>query len=265
MKLSVGVLLSIFVAIHGASVGSGETYLDGETLSGKINVPASLFDDAWDFQSRLETLQSQINTKLSQVRTAISGVLKTSSWKTLEQIETNARHILELDFPARNLIFADNHPSICNKNLRVLIDSITEFTGFGSSNAVTSYDRSVQGALQVAFNILQQYEGSSVDVQQIVVRSFIGKNAFLQPGEIAELFKTIYYERLNEWNASYPHIEEFVNDLDGKIDGFNKNLKRDFALIQEQVAPAYVVLAAEIATCEEFDRTTDPFAIFRNP
>lgn len=264
MKLSVGVLLSIFVAIHGASVGSGETYLDADPQSDKVIVPASLFENAWDYHRRLESLQQQINSKLTQVRTAISSVLKTSSWKTLQQIETNAYRILELDSPVRDLIFVDTKPSICNKNLRVLIDSITEFTGFGSSNAVTSYDKSVQGALQVAYEILQHYEGSSVDVQQIVVRSFIGKNAFLEPEEIEELFKSVYNQRLNEWNESSPHIEEFVNDLEGKIDGFNKNLYRDFGLIQEQVSPAYDALKEEIATCEEFDRTVDPFAIFRN-
>ena len=264
MKLIVLVLVTVFVTIHGAAINSENVDLEADTsISGKVIIPKSLFESAWDHQGKLESLQTNINLRLTQVRTAVSGVLRTSSGEALEHIEANANDILDLDGPVRTILFDELSSSACVNNLRVLINGITEFTGFGSSNCVTSYDTSVREALKVAYELLQQYEGYNVDVQQIVVRSFIGKNAYLQPEEIENSFKNLYDERLREWNEIDPDIENFVEELEGKINEFSLLLQGCFKTIQDNVAPYYNTLRADIEVCQVFDNTDDPFAIFR--
>lgn len=260
MKLTVTILLAVCVAIHGYAINNEET---DNSITGKVIVPNSLFESAWEYQRRLETLQNLINERLTEVRTAVSSVLKSTSAKTLEQIETNANNILDLDRPVRQRIFVELSSTQCVNNLRTIINGVTEFTGFASSNCVSSYDKSVQGVLKVAYDLLQHYEGSTVDVQQTVVKSFIGKNAFLEPDAIEARFVELYNERLNEWNEINPNVEDFVEVLRGNIAGFNGVLHNCFNDIEEYVSSSYVALEESIRTCEEFDNTTDPFAIYR--
>lgn len=260
MKLFIVFLLSVFVVIHGAAINSAEE--SDEPISRFIVAPTALFEKAWTYQDLLQNLQSSIDKDLSAIRTSVSVALRASTNVTLEQIEGNANSILALDEPARDAIF-DLRSSTCVNRLRVLLNGVTEFTGFGSANCVTAYDKSVQGALNTAYALLQKYEGSFGDVQQIVVRSFVGKNAFLEAEEIEAVFKQKYEERSEEWDKIRPDIESFLSTLESNIAVFNTVLGGCFKTIQEEVAPGYVILTQEIATCEAFDNTADPFAAFR--
>lgn len=258
MKLFVGVLLSVIVAIQGAAI-------DGlnEPIERHLIVPDSLFISAWDYQGRLTTLQQDINEQLTAIRTAVSAVLKTSSNETLGQIDNNAIQLLAQDEPARTQIFAMTPPTACGNNLKILINAITEFTGFGSSNCVATYDRNVQGVLKTAYAQLQKYEASFGDAQQIVVRSFIGINVFTAPEQIEARFSVAYTQRVNEWNAIRPDVENFLRTLGTNIAVFNTVLGECFKGIQDTVNPRYAELQAAIPTCETFNTTPDPFAIFR--
>lgn len=258
MKLCVGVLIAVVAFVNGAAIDN-EAETGVEVPVSKVLVPVSLFENAWEYQARLEFLQNQINLRLTQLRTNVSDVLRSSSNKALDEIEANAKTILELDRPTRSQL-AELELTLCVNNLQILLNGITEFSGFGSSNCVTSYDNSVQEALKAAFELLQQYEGNNADVQQIVVRSFIGKNAFLQPDEIEARFRELYDERSREWNAVAIDVAE---NLEESIENFNNALRRCFEDIQENLAPAYVSLISEIEVCEKFDNAADPFARFR--
>lgn len=253
MKSIVGVLLCVFVATHGAAIDDSPA---------PLIIPSSLFENALDYQNKLTALQQDINEQLTAIRTAVSTVLKSSSSETLAQIESNANKILEQDAPARFAIF-ELKPSACVSNLRILLNGATEFTGFGSSNCVTTYDINLQGALNTAYALLQKYEGSFGDVQQIVVRSFIGLNIFTQPEEVEARFSEQYNRRLRDWNLARPEVEQFVNTLSANIAVFNSVLGGCFTTLQNSVAPVYDILQGEIETCRDFDSTPDPFAIFR--
>jgi hypothetical protein len=261
MKIFVAILLSAVVAINGAAIDSSEVSLPVNPF---IIAPEELFTDAWDYQARLKELQADINAQLTAVRTAVSSVLKSSSSATLTQIEANSNKLLEQDGPARDQIFSKDLPSTaCITNLKVVLNGITEFTGFGSSNCVTAYDTSVRGALDTAYALLQKFEGSFGDVQQIVTRSFIGKNAFTQSDDIRARFNEQFSKRTSEWEKIRPDTEAFVRTLESNIAVFNTALGECFAAIQVKVAPAYSVLTSEIATCRAFDSSPDPFAMFR--
>jgi len=253
MKLFASVLLtvSVFVMTHGAAIDNGEV----EDPSRKLFVPVSFFASAWDYHRKLETLQSDINNQLTGVRTSVSTVLKAASSKALERTETNANNILDLDRPVRHILFKELNTSQCVNTLRELINRITEFTGFSTSNCIATYENSVQEVVSAAYEILQQYEGPSVDTQLIVIRSFVGYNAFRNAAEIEALFSSRYHQRLNEWNEMKPHIEVYISELSDAIDGFGRGLLKCFENIQAGVAPEYVELENDVQVCKDFDNT----------
>lgn len=260
MKLNVIVLLSVIAVIHGAAIESDVDV----PISRKVVAPDSLFKNAWKFHNLLAALQLDIDEQLTAIRTAVSTVLKSSSNRTLAQIHSNALDILALDAPTRAEVFhRDLTATLCVTGLRGLLNGITEFTGFGSSNCVTSYDKSVEGALKTAYALLQKFEGNFGDVQQTVVRAFIGKNAFLQSEEIEARFASEYEKRLAEWDLIRPDVGDFVKTLDENVSVFNTVLGSCFKKIQDIVAPQYATILSDLAVCQVFDNTADPFAIFR--
>lgn len=260
MKSFVAVLFAVVVAINGAAIDDGE----GVAIAPFIVAPEGLFENAWEHQEYLRSLQKDINDKLTEVRTAVSTVLRSSTAETLTQIEANANGILAAEKPIRDDIFStDLRASACVVNLRVLLNGATEFTGFESSNCVTSYDKSVQGALNTAYALLQKYEGTFGDVQQIVVRSFVGRNIFTQPDDIVARFEEQFRTRKADWEAIRPDIESFVANLSGNIAVFNTVLGSCFGRIQAEVAPGYQIIREKLTVCEAYDNTADPFAMFR--
>lgn len=258
MKLSATVFLSVFALIHGAAI-------EGESLlSSKIAVSDTLFENAWNVQIKITELQQDINEKMTAIRTSVSTVLKSSTNVTLEQIESNANQILADAEPTRAAIFSTTlSATVCIVKLREILNQVTEFTGFGSSNCVTKYDFSVNGALDNAYAFLQKYEGILGEVQQVVVRSFNGRNVFLQADEIEAHFEKEYENKLAEWEFIRPDVESFVTKLQSNIEVFNTVLGSCFKNIQDNVKPTFASIKSELATCSEFDNTADPFVVFR--
>lgn len=251
MKLSCAVLLSVIAVIHGAAIEN-------------VAAPVSLFESAWEYQTKFASLQQDINEQLTAIRTSVSGVLKSSSNITLEQIEWNAKQITAIAEPARSAVFnTDLSPTLCVVNLRSLLQGIAEFTGFGSSNCVTSYDKSLTGVLNTAYAFLQKYEGSFGDVQQVVVKAFSGRNVFLQAEDIESRFELEYDTRVSAWNAIRPEVENFVKNLYDNVAVFNSVLGGCFLKIQSDVTPAFTLVQSELVTCNIFDNTADPFAVYR--
>lgn len=257
MKLSVAILLSLAVAIHGAA-------LQEEPISTHVDNTTPLFTAAWEMQAKLTELQRDINVQLAAVRTSVTNVLRSSSNETVGQIEGNVNSILALDDPVRDVVFALGS-SFCAINLKVLLNGVTEFTGFESSNCVTRYDLGVEAELEVAYAMLQKYEGLFREVQQIVVKSFVGMNVFTSSDGIQARFEDQYNEQNEAWLQIRPDIEDFVKALNGKIADLNNILGGCFSSVQTAVKPAYVSIVDQLPVCEEFDNTADPFASFRIP
>lgn len=257
MKFTIAVLLSVIVAIQSAPSPP-------LAASSSVVIPESLFESAWEYHDRFAALQQDINDQLTALRTAVSGVLKSSSNETLEQIQSNIEKLMAQDKPARDAIFSPElTTSPCVNSLKYLINSITEFTGFESSNCVTSYDKSVEGVLVSAYSKVQEYEKSFNDVQQVVVRSFIGLNAYTQSADIEARFSDTLAVRESAWAEIRPQVEAFKTTLRNEISAFNAVLVTCHKSLRDSVQPAYGVLAGEIETCVIFNSTPDPFAIYR--
>lgn len=256
MKVIIAFLLSLAVAIQGAPSPA--------PASSSVIIPDSLFESAWEYNDRFAALQQDINDELTALRTAVSGVLKSSSNETLAQIESNTVKLMAQDKPARDAIYdLELTTSPCVFSLRYLITAITEFTGFESSNCVTSYDRSVEGVLANAYAEVQKYEKTFNDVQQSVVRAFIGRNAYTQSADIEARFSNQLALQESEWAAIRPQVEAFKAAIRDNISAFNAVLVTCHKTLQDNVLPAYGILTGEIATCQAFDSTPDPFAIYR--
>lgn len=252
MKSIVGLLLTVIVAIEGAAI-------EGQQVSKYVAVPTQLFESAWKKHDELSALQKDINKQLTDLRTAKSAVLKTSTNDSLTRIEKNANDIIALDEPIRDAVFA-LESSLCVNNLRVLLNGITEFSGFGSANCISSYDLSVQKALNAATNAIRQFDKSFGDVQQIVVRAFIGFNVFLEPKEIEERFQNRFNTVSAEWKAARPDVVGFAGRLAAQIEGLNSGLGSCFEKIQSELPSSYGRVKSSIGTCNVFDTTVDPFA-----
>lgn len=250
MKSIVAVLLSVIVAIEGAAIES------------QIADRTELFPSAWNTHDELKSLQGDINEQLTEIHTSVSAVLRSSTNDSLSKIENNANSFLEYDEPARRAIFALEQ-SACVNNLKVLLNGVTEFSGFGSSNCVTRYNSNVQTALNVASEAIGHYEESFGDVQQIVVQAFIGRNLFIEADNIETTFRSRYEAVAAQWNAARPNVESFASNLSVEISSLNDQLGQCFEKLQSEYPPVYGLINGEIATCTAFDNTADPFAAYR--
>ncbi|CRL03709.1 CLUMA_CG016965, isoform A [Clunio marinus] len=261
MKFSFGILLSAIAVINAAVIDIDNSNAE-DILKTFVTSPTPLFNSAQDYHEQAKELQDDINKHLADIRSTLSSVLAEKSREALDDIQLNSNDILELENSTRTALFELDR-SLCVDNLRVLLNKISEFTGFGSSNCVTAYDINIQKGLGSAYEKIRSYDGSFGDVQQIVVRSFIGANAFLEPEEIEARFVGELTRQRDEWNAARPEIGDFINSFNVEMEAHRLVLGTCFKTIQDNVAPGYDSLQSEIATCLEFDNTDDPFAAFR--
>lgn len=169
-----------------------------QPVSSLLASPESLFVSAWEYQRKLTLLQQDINLQLIAIRTSVSDVIRSSSTQTLEQTEKNTVSILSQDAPVREIIFT-LEDSACTNNVKSILNSVTEYSGYPSSNCIARYDKSVQTELQSAYAFLEMYEGLFSEIQQIVVKSFIQQNAFLTPEAIIKKIQEHFQTRSEDW------------------------------------------------------------------
>lgn len=227
----------------------------------KFTSTSEFYDLASEYQSSVVNLQREINSYIVQVRTAIPSVLKVSANETLINIEANADKLFEQEADARTQIFT--HPnSTCILNLRDLINRITEFTGYESSNCVARYDLKLTDVINEAYKNVTNYEKDFGDVLHIVVRSFIGSNVFINQTEISERFATKYADKKLQWDEIEKDIDYFKAILSGRVKELNYGLEKCFVTLQNYINPVYSELISQIATCDEFNNTRDPYEVF---
>jgi hypothetical protein len=217
-----------------------------------------LFDTAWKFQDKLNPRQSDIDNDVTEFRNSVSNVLKTTSKNALKEVEDNAKRILDLENPVRTSIDGLKVGD-CSSDLKKLLNGITGFTGYKSSNCVKLYDYSVDVEVQQAQDLISVYDGIFTELQQLVVKSFVGKNQFNQQAEIIERFEQEYEKRVAAWEAIKPDVELFIENLSGNIEAFNDVMHECMVEIQQTVLPSYELLKEDIETCIIFENTPNPF------
>ena len=134
----------------------------------------SLFVSAWEYQGKFSDLQIEINEKVYEIQTSVSKVLAITTNKTLTQIDDNAKSFVELDETVREVL-NPLMPDGCISDLLEILDGVTHMSGFDSSNCLRHYDVSLQAEIANFTEALATYGNLSAEIQQIVVRAFIGK------------------------------------------------------------------------------------------
>ena len=145
MKLILCALISFFALTHAASSN-----------------PRPLFVNATAYQSLVTSLQQDIVTVITGMRFSLSDILKRTSNETLNQVQDNLRTIFLMDGVARYELFEgvqSNHP--CIVNLRSQLNSVTQTSGYQSSNCLKRYDFNVTALVADAYVILAEYEGGN--------------------------------------------------------------------------------------------------------
>ena len=243
MKIIAILFIGVFVASQ--QVNAQETLVEKNE---------ALFDTAWEYQNRLDQLQNDVSQKLFDIRIAATSVLRGSTNATLTQIEANAVSILQLDEIVRANLNR-GMPDSCISDLIQILDGVTHMSGAESSNCLKRYDTSVQSELSQSNEILRSYDRFSKDIQQMVVTSFIGKNAFKVPNEIIEKIVNEFKKMNDDWNATTPTIDAIVSNLERNIRGYNSQLGQCFDNLQIEYSAAYTKVNEKKSVCEEFTRS----------
>lgn len=252
------IALVIFLCVHffvtqGAPIGK----------SGDIGID-ELFEVAWEFHNKLKPRQEGLDNDVIELRTSISKVLRETSKDALEEVEDNARQILELEKPVKeavsNLKLGD-----CSNNLKVLLNGITEFTGFQSSNCVKRYNEEINKEIKRAQDLIANYDGAFTDFQQLVTEAFVGNNKFTEQAKIIEQLEREFEKSLKAWELIKPETEKLVENLNNDIEDITIELKLCMKDIQEATSTAYNFISSRIQTCVDFEDSLDLYHVAFKP
>lgn len=122
-----------------------------------------------EFPNSLNTRRVDADSDATKFQTAITNELKTVQKRVLSVIEDNARIILELEKPAREAIRQFLSDGDCAYNLRKVLNSVTKFTNFKSSNCVRSYEGSIDTEVRLRNN---QIKSCMKEIQESVTFAY---------------------------------------------------------------------------------------------
>lgn len=221
--------------------------------------PDFVFENAWHHQELLGELQDNINEAIFDVQTAVSSVLEGSTGKALTQHEGHINDLLTLRQPLAEA-FDKLKDGSCRNSAQTILDSTTEITGFEASNCVTRYSESVDKDIARATAALVKFDDLYGLVQQIVVKSFIGKNKFVNPEDISDTITAMYALVEARWADAKPTMDALKQELSSKINAHQAKLDdcNDYNI--ETALFGFRFVERQINTCKEFDNTPSPFS-----
>lgn len=222
----------------------------------------ALFESALETQLKAVQLQQEVTEYAIRVRTAVPRVLGVRANGTIGRVEFNVDKLLDQEAETRSAIFSLSSTN-CVNNLRVLLNGITEFTGFESSNCVARFDLSLSGLIQQTYGEVANYEKTFGDAMRIVPGAFSGRNMFLETEQIDNEYAAQVNSLRARWNSETKNIGEFEESFGEKIDSLGGVLQGCFNGIQVAVNPTYGIIANEITTCRSFDNSHDPFTFLQ--
>lgn len=231
---------------------------------GKSSDITTLFSTAHEFQTKLSETQVEVDDDLTDFRLSLSSVLRTSSAAALSELELNAQAILELEAPVMQAV-GTLPVGECSANLKGLLSSITDQTGFASSNCVSAFDVQVDSQVTEAQDMISVFDGVFTELQQLVVKAFVGKNKFTQQDTIVEKFQGEYATRVAVWEEMKPDVERFVGGLTTTISGYNTAMNGCMGTVQNNVASAYQMVQMRVQTCIDFENTPNPLRAVLKP
>lgn len=220
----------------------------------KLISPDFLFDHAWEYQGRLTVLQEEINEAIQEVQTVVSRVLKVSTAKTLKQYQVHIGAV-ESEYAPHIEAFEQLIPGDCKDSASSILNNVIRFTGFDASNCAESYDISVRGKVANASNSLVRFDDVFSQIQLIVIKAFVGRNAFVTPEAIEDKISEIYkIARRITHNAQFDS-EIFLRNLASEIAEENVELGNCHNSILEVAASQFSWFRNMVQTCLRFENS----------
>lgn len=190
----------------------------------------------------------------------MSSVLKKSTSDTLKQYED---HIFEVqaEYVPHLEKFQALKPGECKDDAEYTLNRTASLSGYRIGNCATFYDNSVQPDIAIANRALARFDDLYGQVQSIVVKSFIGRNSFVDPESIQDRITEIYDIVKGRWDGSKPEIEAVRRNLASAIAAHNAQLdvchENSLAFAQ-----TYFGMFRELVDeCAIFDNTPNPFGM----
>lgn len=208
-------------------------------------------------------MQEDINKVIYEVQSSISSVLEVSTVQTLDQYENHVSDVQAEFIPALD-DFDQLQPGPCKDMAEYILNYTTLFTGFEASNCASNYDIRVGAEISIATAALAQVDDLYGQVQTVVVKSFIGQNAFLTPEDIKDTITEIYNLIQEKWTSSKPEMEQIKNNLAAVIAGHNEELGNCHDNILQNAITYYALFRSNVQTCRDFEQTSQKFGSPRN-
>lgn len=214
--------------------------------------PDFLFENAWSYQEFLSVLQDDIDETIHEVQTAISSVLESGTGSALKLHEGHISDLLAKRAPLVD-DFGRLNSGECRNLAQSLLDMVTSQTGFGASNCMKHYNNAVDIEISKAAALIANFDSLYAQVQQIVVKSFIGKNALVTPEAISDTMIAVYEFVEKKWNDSKPEVESVKAALRAGIADQDTQLALCNSVNINNSQSGFGFLENQIATCTEFD------------
>jgi hypothetical protein len=206
----------------------------------------------------LTELQGEINDSIEEVQVAVSSVLKSSTSQTLTQYQTHVDEVEAVYVPMLDN-FQTLKPGDCRNDAEDILNRTTTNTGYRASNCASVYDTRVRSEIAVATKALSRFDDLYNQVQNIVVKSFIGQNSFVNPEAIEDKIIEIFDLVKGRWEGSKPEIEAVRRNLASAITAQNAELGNCHQANLNYAKNFFKMFEDTVQICIDFDNTPIPF------
>lgn len=200
----------------------------------------------------MSELQTEINEAIERVQTAVSTVLTGSAAETLGQYHQHIAIITSEHAPHLET-FEKLVPGDCKNSAETILTNIIEFTGYDASNCAKIYDQKVREKVANTSQSLVQHDNVFSQLHMIVVKGFVGENAFVSPEVIKDKITQMYelVKTIKE-NAIFDS-DGFVSKLRTEISAQNAELGNCHDEILDLAYGQFAYFERVAKTCDRFD------------
>lgn len=219
-----------------------------------FNPSEPLFPHSFEKQAEVQAIQDDINGIIGEVQWGFFEEVQGSSAESLAKIEILANQINELHAPIYEA-FSQLPAGSCRDGAETLINTTRTQTGFHAGNCASRLNNAVSNVLTRIGQLFENFNSQFSEIQQIVVKSFIKSNLFVDvPTDVMNKMDANYNFVKARWDELRPDFVELRNRLKAELATENTNLQ---SCQQESVNLAttlYGITRSQIDVCIEFNQ-----------
>lgn len=219
-----------------------------------INPSDPLFPHSFNKQSQLQEIQDDINLIIAEVQWGFYEEVKASSGASVDNFENLANAINALHAPIL-ADFTELDPSSCRDGAETLINVTRTQTGFHAGNCASRLYNAVTAHVAKIGSLFENFNAQFSEIQQIVVKSFIQSNLFVDmPTDVMNKMDAKYELVKTRWDAQKPSFvalrAQLKKDLDEEIEKLQVCQSESTTL----ATTLYNMVRGQIDVCIEFNQ-----------